>query len=231
MTIFFTLIDPTRERFPVTPAPSQPQSLAETLMTSRPPSPGRSRTFHSGNSTSMDSHTESPVHRRRHPKLYNESHSRSHQPQPRSSHHGHSHSHSLHHILLHDSLFHMASHHQTPEQVVGVFESHRYLNLEWTRFSDPNSVRLSAQSTRLLNESVDELISQCTTTLKGINEWMGQVRRGRWDFWVNPEENVNRMKERVQKYEEMKGELETVLTRFRNDKRLAKFCCHSPVQS
>lgn len=227
MTIFFTLIDPTRERFPVTPAPSQPQSPTETPMTSRPPSPDHSKALHSGNSTPIDSHAE-PVHRRRHPKLhYNELHFRSNQLHHRSGHHRHLYSHSSHHNPLHDSLRHLASHHQTPEQVVGVFESHRYLNLE-SRFSDPDGVRLSAQSTRLLDESADELISQCTNTLKGINEWIGQVRHGRWNFWVNLVEKVKRKKEKIQKYEGMKDELETVLTRFRNDKRLAKFCCHLP---
>lgn len=229
MTVFFTLIDPTREKFPVTPAPSRPQSPAETPMTSRPPSPERTQSLHSGNSTPIDSHTESPIHRRRHPKLhYIESHSRSRQPQRRSSHYGHSHAHSPHHNLLHDSLLHLATHNQKPEQAVGVFESHRYLNLESTRLSDPDSVRLSAQSTRLLDESADELIGQCTDTLKGINEWMGQVRHGRWDFWVKPEEKAKRMSEKIRKYEELKDELETILTRFRNDKRLGKSCCHLP---
>lgn len=218
MTVYFTLLDTTREKFPMTPGPSRPQTPALTPVATRPPSPVRD---HDGDHTPVSpiedqpkSATSSTYRRRRHPHLHFGDHS------PRSRHHGDSHSHNSHHNLLHHSLLHLGiSHHAKPEEAVGVFESNRYINLESMHMTGPDSVRLSAQTTKLLDESADELLGGCVDALKGVCEWMGQLRKGRWDIWVSREKRKKRVDDRIKKYEEMKKVLEDILDRFRNEKR------------
>ncbi|KAG1718215.1 hypothetical protein EDB19DRAFT_1899481 [Suillus lakei] len=80
MGVYYTLIDPTRERFPVTPAASRPQHLDRKPSRHQRPLSSRARA-HPTSSTS-------PLH--------------SHRP------YKHSHSHHAHHTLLHSSLMHLA---------------------------------------------------------------------------------------------------------------------------
>jgi hypothetical protein len=227
MTVYFTLLDPTRERFPVTPAPSGPQTpVATTLSTSRPPSPDHDNAGNfSGSRTPVSAidehHKPAATRRRRHPRLRygkSDSQARSH------SHHRHSaHYESRsqkHDNLLHNSLLHLAiSRNPKPEHAVGVFESNRYLNLESMRLSHSDSVQTTARITRLLDESADELIGGCAEALKGVHTWMGQVREGRWDFWVSKMEKMRDLDTKIKRYEEMKNKLEDALQRFRYEKR------------
>jgi hypothetical protein len=85
--------------------------------------------------------------------------------------------------------------------------------------SDPSSIQTTAQITRLLDESEDELLSGCVEALKGVHKWMGQVREGRWDFWISKADKKNRLDKTIERYDEMKKTLEDVLQRFRYDKR------------
>lgn len=229
MTIFFTLIDPTREKFPVTPAPSRPQTPADTPLTSRPPSPDLEFDTRADRDLQLETPTttiEEPskpvatTRRRRSHLHYLDSRSRSRAHNHNTGHHKHSHSHHSHHNLLHNSLIHLAmSHEPKGEDVVGVFESNRYIHLESSHLTHPDSARLSAQTTRILDESADELLGSCVESLKSVNEWMGQTRRGRWEFWINGKERKKIWKEKLQKYEGMKQTLEDALERFRTDKR------------
>ncbi|KAJ7632836.1 hypothetical protein FB45DRAFT_744966 [Roridomyces roridus] len=100
MTLYYQIIEPGRERFPVstpaTPAPASP-------VPSRPPSPVREHR----DSVAEDSLPTTPT---------------------RKSRHSYFHNHHNHHNLLHNSLLHLSrKKHQNP---VGVFESQRYLDLE-----------------------------------------------------------------------------------------------------
>lgn len=166
MGVYFTLIDPTREKFPVTPAPSVPatpiMSPSPTAL-SRPPSLDRVplSDYHNGaqhdrseptsplypSRSRRESHRESHAHASPHRSRSNSrqrSHGHSHQP--------HHHRHPQHH-LLQSSLLHLSlarSHRY--ENAVGVFESQQYLNLEATRFHDPDAKIYTTQTTLLLNE-------------------------------------------------------------------------------
>jgi hypothetical protein len=228
MTVYFTLLDPTRERFPVTPAPSRPQTpVANSPMASRPPSPdhGDAGGFSDSGtpvSAAEERHKSAAMHRPRHPRLHYrkpDTHTRSHSQHRHSTHYGESHS-QKHNNLLHNSLLHLAiSRNPKPEHAVGVFESNRYLNLELMHMSHPDSVQTTARVTKLLDESADELLGGCTEALKSVHAWMGQVRKGRWDFWVSKKEKTRNLNKKIKQYEEVKSKLEDIVERFRYEKR------------
>jgi len=160
METYFTLIDPVREKFPVTPAPSVP---ATPLIPGTPMSmsrvPSRELLHHANDSQDSvaDDNLESalpisPTHRRA---LYasasydTQSHSNLH----RRSHGTHSPRFSIphlpHHLLDHKLLSVSRS---QKERAVGVFESQRYLNLEATSFNDPDAKTHTMQTTALLGD-------------------------------------------------------------------------------
>ncbi|KIM88532.1 hypothetical protein PILCRDRAFT_62336 [Piloderma croceum F 1598] len=191
MTVYFTLLDPTRERFPMTPAPSGPQTPVTTTPSTHP------RLRYGKSDPQARSHSH-----HRHSAPCSESRSQKHDN------------------LLHNSLLHLAiSRNPKPEHAVGVFESNRYLNLESMHLSHPDSVQTTARITKLLDESADELIGGCAEALKGVHTWMGQVREGRWDFWSSKMEKTRDLDTKIKKYEEMKNKLEDTLQRFRYEKR------------
>lgn len=221
MTVYFSLVDATRERFPMTPAPSLPQSPTLTPTTSRPPSLDREGRMprHGAAASTAEEHPKSSassVHRRRqhHPHYAG---IRLHQRH--SNHHGENHSHHSHRNLLHNSLLHLAIS-RSPEYAVGVFESNRYINVESMYLSDPDAAMLSAQSNKLLDESADELLGGCIDALKEVHSWIGQLRHGRWAFWFRREVKKKMREQKIHKTEEIKSTLEDILTRFRQDKRL-----------
>lgn len=116
MARYFTLLDPMREKFPITPGPSRGGTpVPGSPAVSRPPSPPRTpiREQMEDQDHDVDEDNVPPTPTRRN----------------RTSHHPHRHS------LLHSSLFHLSLGHKKSEHVVGVFESHRYLDLEVSRDS------------------------------------------------------------------------------------------------
>ncbi|KAG6918461.1 hypothetical protein DXG01_014088 [Tephrocybe rancida] len=123
MGVYFLLVDPTRPRFPATPAPSMPTSPA----LSRQPS--------------IDAGHEGLVMKKRH------SHSQP-QPQPSSPLHSRTSSHVNINLNkhVHHSLLHFHHHGRKHENAVGVFESQRYMNLEMNRFNDPFAEEYTAQT-------------------------------------------------------------------------------------
>ena len=74
----------------------------------------------------------------------------------RNLHHEHSHSHNFLHTSLlslsHPSYCKAIKVHETTEHAVGTFESQRYLNLEATRFWDPNWEELTRKALLVLGE-------------------------------------------------------------------------------
>ncbi|KAH7905721.1 hypothetical protein BJ138DRAFT_1130340 [Hygrophoropsis aurantiaca] len=236
MGVYYSLIDPTRERFPVTPATSRPVTpMTGTPAQSRPPSPERSppsspqekhphnlhshghdlssesRHLHSHHLRSLSHHAEptSPLHSRHH-----RSHSKFYR-------HSHSPSHSHHNILHgHGSLLHLAlSHIPKPEFAVGVFESQRYLNLEATHMAHPESERFTAQATELLSESCQDLLGCCENGLQGAQDWLGRCRDHRWRFWMSDQQKDKLIGEAAQKYGKLHGELSKALEDFQETKR------------
>ncbi|KII83920.1 hypothetical protein PLICRDRAFT_179954 [Plicaturopsis crispa FD-325 SS-3] len=248
MTIYFTLIDPTRERFPITPAPSRPgtpmTSQPGTPRPSRPHSPargekdaGRPSMLASPRASYVSTRESAPnsasaTHRRSmhvhglDTPTRSRSRPRSHLGSPHSHfggffpphHNGHAHAKSPH---AHHHMLHTSLLHlaMSREQPVGVFESQRYLQFEADHRMGEDSVLFTARATALLQESCDELLGHCGSALESIQEWLVHVRDGRLKFWKG-KERERATQARITKYEDLRAEMLTVLETFRSDKRL-----------
>ncbi|KAH7923390.1 hypothetical protein BV22DRAFT_1196761 [Leucogyrophana mollusca] len=235
MGVYYTLIDPTRERFPVTPATSRPPTPTTATPTqSRPPSPDHSSPT-IPNEIQANSHGLS--HESRHERHHSRVRARSHHADLHVHHHRshhkpyrHSHSHHSHHNLLHSSLLHLALS-RTPktEFAVGVFESQRYLNLEATHMSHPESERFMASATELLGTSCQELLASCETGLQGAQDWLGRCRDHRWSFWKDTQHKDATRQDVMKKYEKLYEELSRALDEFRNNKRHAVLDPYRPI--
>lgn len=264
MNIYFTLIDPTREKFPVTPAPTAPATPTRTREAS-PVRSSRSSATHTVDgdaqppnhaaetpTSSPKSHTEDEkdsIRRRRKantPSAGRE-HTREQSPlhfalmrQFRDNFGNHGHGHISRHSASHDdhmhfSLLHFAhaltfpsfpsfDHHRFAdghvaafgESVVGVYESQRYLALESTRLTYPNSPILTDQFTKLLGEACDELLEACRTGLGSAQDWLAGVRSASWGSRAKVEA---RRKERLKCMETVKSDLDVVIETFRKHRR------------
>lgn len=243
MPVYFALIDPGQEKFPITPAPSRPSTpgwmtpaTPVTPITSVPPSvhsdeedEPRSRPMsfisrskrRTGNTSAFPLHMTS-IHQHPSPSPSRSHHSHSHPHTHSHSHHRHSNTHTLHHVLLHNSLIQLAI--PKAEQAVGVFESQRYLNLDAkTHTRDPNAAEYTSICTGLLSESCDELLGCCTNALKESQDWLGHLREGRWSFWKNHKERNERWWKRQDGIQKARDELVRVLELFRHETRCVAF--------
>ncbi|KAH9947336.1 hypothetical protein B0H21DRAFT_338716 [Amylocystis lapponica] len=223
MGTFFTLIEPTRERFPITPIPSRPStpvpSRPMTPRSSRPSTPQTPGTPQSGFRTQ-------PVRRSRLGDLHHASFRQSltrklhlHLRQEAEDAEAHEH-HRLHLSLLHLAhalqVAHVSS--GSPNEVaVGVFESQRYLALESTRLARrPDMPEATDTFIALLGEACDELLGGCADALKGVQNWIAGVRHHSFGRRAKIE------KARTQRLETLvalKDELSRVLEDFRKQKR------------
>ncbi|KAH9924008.1 uncharacterized protein B0H18DRAFT_1120090 [Fomitopsis serialis] len=253
--IFFTLIDPTRERFPVTPLPSKPntpvmtpvascgQSLSQpgtpalgsnspdprsdpdsvawgrSPPPSRPRSPtpsavdtkergrlrhrtGRYKTNPSGSLSSLRLSISRHLHLRHR--------------QPDSEEDGQN-------QRLHFSLLHLAHSLSVPhasapvgETAVAVFESQRYLALEATRLSHPDSPEATETFVYLLRESCDDLLGACADAVREARGWVGSVRNGWFEGRKSAEQRRLDTKARML---EVRYKVDSALNRFRKDFR------------
>ncbi|KAF9813949.1 hypothetical protein IEO21_05385 [Rhodonia placenta] len=237
MGIFFTLIEPTRERFPVTPIPSRTAtpvgSRPITPVTSRPGTPFGSR---------PTSPAVSPSVSRMEPAAWSPMASRPPSPsgmrqrngQPRNSHHSMSslrltisrhlnfrlrrHEEESQHERLHFSLLHLAHTLSLPhaESAVAVFESQRYLALEATRLSHPDSPSETERFVALLNESCDEMLGTCADVVRGVKGWISRVRQGSFAGKSSIERD---RAEHLAELATMKEKLSQALESFRKDDR------------
>ncbi|KAF9261178.1 hypothetical protein L218DRAFT_981064 [Marasmius fiardii PR-910] len=244
MIAYWTLIDPLRERFPVTPVPSRPgtpgtmtpvRSEGTSVPHSRPPSPERSPLNHEGLQPGKAATNLSEAEGREptppgspHPMSpitpttsSRRSHSHPHHAHFKSAHnhhyhHHHHHSHSHHHRLLFNALSHLSlSRINTKEDhAVGVFESHRYLDLEATHFYDPRSEYYTERTKELLKESCDELLVSCRESLVWMREWLLNVRKGRWNFWTSKERKEEIWRKNLETVQSLRDKHGEVLERF-----------------
>ncbi|KZT00914.1 uncharacterized protein LAESUDRAFT_523085 [Laetiporus sulphureus 93-53] len=258
---FFTLIEPTRERFPVTPLPSKPStpsgsrvvspsnSRPETPFASRPASPTRGNStpprgniaptssfprFDSVVSTNTQTTSRAPSpereergrvrHRHRHRKHLS---SVSSLRLSISQHLGHlgnrlkRHEEDTQSERLHFSLLHLAHNLSLPpasssETAVAVFESQRYLTLEATRLSHPDSPEFTEHFVVLLNESCDELLGVCAETIRSVKGWIMRVRQG---SFAMPRTIEQMRAEHLAHLTQTKENIKLALERFRNDYR------------
>ena len=257
METYFTLIDPVRDKFPVTPAPSVPLTPAPSVPAtplistspgaiSRMPSehveesqfsgandsyftiPTRSRALHA--SSSSEAPTHSSLHRRS-----RGTHSpRLNLPRP------------LPYKVLHRKLLV----HSRQEVAVGVFESQRYLNLEAANFHHPDAQAYTTQITallgdrysvsfypctsklsRYLNCSCDELLGNCTAATVAVRDWLGEIKNGRLSFWTSAAQREAQWMKKVANLQRIRDELFSALENFRNEKRYAELCFICSIRS
>ncbi|KAJ6630533.1 hypothetical protein B0H10DRAFT_1981580 [Mycena sp. CBHHK59/15] len=198
MKIYFTLVDPTREKFPVTPAPSRGGTpVPGSPLVSRPPSITGTPTRENMEDLTEDSVPPTPTRRNRA--------------------HSHHHHHSHHHNLLHNPLLHLSLGRKKSEHAVGVFESHRYLDLE-ANLSHPESEAYTRTATMLLSQSCTPLLKSCQDSVTWIQDWLGYVRRGRLGAWISGAKNRQALEQRMGELHKIRENLVTVLAEFRQDK-------------
>lgn len=225
MNVYFTLTDPTRERFPVTPVPSQLGSPAMgTPNVSRPSSPGRTEESPSASpafprspvgcsQTEVEEHRGRPV-QQRHPHFDIDSPSRSVKA------HSHSTLFRRHHRQSHISLLMGVHHHDhLREHVVGVFESQRYLDLESHHFAHPLAAYYTERSTTLLRQSCEPLLRACSLGLERLDLWLRTSRRRRWMFWWGGQECFVMQQERLDALHQVCEELTRAVEAFRTTLR------------
>lgn len=226
MNVYFSLTDPTRERFPVTPAPSRPGSpTAGTPNVSRPSSPSHTNESPDASPTGLHSTTicsqdNVEQHRRRtalqrHPhfdvgSLSHSAKSHLHGTLFRRNHHRHS----------YVSLLPGAHHHDhLHEHVVGVFESQRYLDLESHHFAHPLAASYTEQSTALLHQSCEPLLQSCCMGLEELDLWLRTSRHKRWMFWCGGDKCLHVQQERLNVLYRAYDELTRTLETFRESLR------------
>ncbi|KAH9906104.1 uncharacterized protein B0H18DRAFT_898949 [Fomitopsis serialis] len=237
--IFFTLIEPTRERFPVTPLPSRPSTPSMTPVMSRrqsfthpgtptlgPNSPGpradpdsagwadskergrlrhrngRSKTNPNGSMSSL----RLTISRHLHLRLRKPEHEEDSQNE-----------------RLHFSLLHLAHNLSVPsattpvgETAVAVFESQRYLALEATRLSHPDSPEATETFVYLLGLGCDELLGVCADAVGEARGWVAGARSGWFEGKSSAEQ---RRAERLGRMADVRYKVDSALSRFRKEYR------------
>ncbi|KAK2467251.1 hypothetical protein APHAL10511_000800 [Amanita phalloides] len=208
MAMYFTFIDPMRDKFAMTPMPSLPPSPMITPMPSRSPSPERhtrredARRMVRQSSDGPPSPPHSPALSRS-PSRFSHSHSYSHNP----------HSQHIHYKLLH--LKRSARH----EHAVGIFELQKYLNLEATHLHTPLADMYACRTLKLLHESCDELLTTSREAIMTTHRWLGGVFHGRFRFWHSAERKRSERQRRVNELKLVRDRLWLELECFRRNKR------------
>ncbi|KAI0641257.1 hypothetical protein C8Q79DRAFT_919931 [Trametes meyenii] len=228
MDIFFTLIEPTRERFPVTPLPSRPATpRTGTPASTRPATPISPSTPLPGSPPNgLREDPEQSARRRRNLQKRALEHSHGHKSFSRRLHLRLREHHEEHqHHEVHFSLLNFA-HTLSPlarvsttasaETAVGVFESQRYMAFEANRISYPDEMDVTAQFVHLLHESCDELLETTQGVVKGVQAWFAEARRGSFGGRATIEKA---RAERLAKLEALSHGVKEALRRFKKDKR------------
>ncbi|KAJ6502261.1 hypothetical protein C8R45DRAFT_818343 [Mycena sanguinolenta] len=186
MARYFLFLDPTREKFPLTPVPSRGGTPIGTPVISQPSSPIREQT---------EDRMDSPP-----------------TPTRRSQHTHHSHR----HRLLYNSLLHLSM--KKNEQVVGVFESQRFLDLE-AHLSHPDVEAHTKEATKLLSQSCTPLLKSCQDSVNWIQDWLAFARRGTLARLIGGVKQQRALEQRMGELEAVRKDLMVTLDEFRKDKR------------
>ena len=224
MNVYFSLTDPTRERFPVTPVPSHPGSpTVGTPNVSRPSSPTRTEESRSASPALPRSPTGCSEFEQHRGRAASQRHPRFDVDRPahpvktylhgtlfRRNHHRHSYVSSLPGAHHHDIL---------REHVVGVFESQRYLDLESQHFAHPMAAYYTERSTTLLRQSCEPLLRACSLSLGELDMWLRTSRHKRWMFWWGGKECVRMQQERFHRLHQVRDELSRTVEAFRTSLR------------
>jgi len=217
MNVYFSLTDPTRERFPETPVPSRPGSPTRgTPNASRPSSPARTEESPSVSPalprfTAACSNAEIEQHRgrqapQRRPHFGVGPPSHTVKALFRRHHNRHSNISSLLGAHHHDNF---------GEHVVGVFESQRYLDLESSHFAHPLAAYYTERSTTLLRQSCEPLLQACGLGLGELDLWLRTSRHKRWTFWWSGNKCLRIQQERLHALYLARDELKKTVDAFR----------------
>ncbi|KAG5730014.1 hypothetical protein E4T56_gene20195 [Termitomyces sp. T112] len=201
MGVYFTLVDPTRPRFPATPAISVPQTPA----LSRQPS--------------VDGHDGL---------MANQTHSASMSSHPLSPSHSHQNFHVNLTRHLHRDLLHFYPGMRRHENAVGVFESQRYMNLEATRLHDPYIEEYTAQMVVSLNDCCHDVLDECGRGLSTVNDWLAGVRVGRMKFLLNTRGTKEQWAKQLAEHEKIRDDLFTSIKSFRQEGRFRVLDLYRP---
>ncbi|OBZ78595.1 Uncharacterized protein C57A7.05 [Grifola frondosa] len=241
MGIFFTLIEPTREKFPVTPVPSRPTTPApsrpvtprpsrpNTPRPSRPSTPGPSSPTSPGWNTPANSRPSSPD-RGRHPGFMEDPDqiARRRRPKPNRSSLRKSLSRHLHLRLqqheeeeqnnhLHLALLSLAHSLSLSRVATTASSAETAVGVfESQRYLAFESTRLSPRFVALLSESCDELLGCTADVLKDVQAWFGEVRRDSFNSRAKIEKE---REERLAKLEGLRDKMAEVMERFKKQKR------------
>ena len=91
---------------------------------------------------------------------------------------------------------------------------------------DPDAEENTARTNVLLSDSCDELLGSCCDAVSWIQGWLGEVRTGRFRFWVREVEKDRIWQERMDGIQKLRDGLVSVLEQFRNEKRYGPFGDH-----
>lgn len=236
MNMYYTLVDPTRERFPVVSESIPATPTYNSPSHSRAPSPARdseepiaSGDSEKENSSGFTAEGGSMRHAsHHHPQAHH--HTGVHHRIPRLRRRYLPHNIFHHPSHSHSSLLHFALSHTTkPESAVGVFESLHYLNLEATHMYHPDSDAHATRATELLNASCQDLLEGCEHALQGTCDWFGSVQDNSFRFWTSQQEKLRLRSERIKKYEDLHREFSLTLADFTNKKRFSPVLYILPV--
>ena len=241
MSAYFGVIDPTRERFAVTPALSAPGS----------PGPSRSASVHHGaigtdvtetpnapfeqtlttdsSATPAPSETisDSPLQpgsirktRRRNVRTLHTHFSESKTPPTHHEHIHHRPQHRHKHIASHGPLLPLVLNGPGQSQpAVGLYESIRYANME-EKLSHPDAAFHTENFHRLLKECCDDMLGVADETLEALDGWLNAItNKLRFKFWRNRAAHQRMEKERVDGYVQLKEKVDRVLEVFEKEKR------------
>ncbi|KAM6495323.1 Protein of unknown function (DUF2422) domain containing protein [Amanita muscaria] len=223
MCMYFALIDATRDRFSITPAPSLPSSPIISSTPSRQPSPERHHDkdeTHTAAGSYEPSILHTPLTRRlsHQPSHHHHREGHGHSSHARTHTHSHSHVHRTHLHHVHHKLLHLkrSSRH---EHIVGMFEAQKYLNLEATRLHTPYAELYARQMLDLLHESCDGLLEACRESLLEIQTWLGKALNGRFKFWATGASSKVEQEKRLNELRQVRDRLSVELELFRTENR------------
>ncbi|TDL21197.1 hypothetical protein BD410DRAFT_821614 [Rickenella mellea] len=194
MAFYFKIIDPTREKFPVTPAPSRPESVINTPSPSRPATPLTSGAEDSP-APSVAPTTVSSMRRKLH----------SHIPHLQ--------------LNLHNSLFRSHAFQdlgRLPSTAVGIFESQKYLNLE-SHFQHPRADMFMENAMCLLQESSKDLLVASADATRHVMAWLERLNSDR--YWKLYGREHAKWSESVKENEEARKRHRKALNKFREQQR------------